>query len=176
MMHLLLSLFALSALSAVTAFPVVGVTIPMGYFDPLGFSADKTPSQKSWIREAELKHGRWGMVATTAIPSYELVSHDTGIHSLDNVSPLVAGLFVSGVAAGEFQTMLIGWKSPFQTSGIFQLKDGYVPGDLGFNLRPDVGPKSREFMENAELNHGRLAMIGSLGMLAQELVTDKPLF
>jgi len=169
-------LLSFLAISAVNSFPVTGVTIPMGYFDPIGFSAGKSPSQKSWIREAELKHGRWGMVATTAIPSYELVSHDTGIHSLDHVSPLVAGLFVSGVAAGEFQTMLTGWKSPFQTSGIFQLKDGYIPGDLGFNLRPDVGPKSREFMENAELNHGRLAMIGSLGMLAQELVTDKPLF
>jgi len=29
---------------------------------------------------------------------------------------------------------------------------------------------------NAEINHGRLAMIGSLGMIVQELVTNKPIF
>jgi hypothetical protein len=29
---------------------------------------------------------------------------------------------------------------------------------------------------DSELNHGRLAMLGVLGMMAQELVTQQPLF
>jgi hypothetical protein len=29
---------------------------------------------------------------------------------------------------------------------------------------------------NKELNNGRLAMIAALGMMAQELVTNKPIF
>ena len=37
----------------------IGITPPIGYFDPLGFSNDKPMSQWVKLREAELKHCRW---------------------------------------------------------------------------------------------------------------------
>merc|ERR1712125_7342 len=42
---------------------VVGVTPPMGYFDPLGLSYGKDDATMMFYREAELKHGRVAMAA-----------------------------------------------------------------------------------------------------------------
>ena len=56
------------------------------------------------------------------------------------------------------------------------MKSDYEPGDLGFNIPKSFLGKDETFMLNAELNNGRLAMIGSLGMIAQELVSNQPIF
>lgn len=66
-------------------------------------------------------------------------------------------------------------------NGVAQLKDDYIPGDLGFdplNLKPysnEPYPKlSEEFkdMRTKELQNGRLAMLGIAGIVAQELVDN----
>ena len=57
--------------------------------------------------------------------------------------------------------------------GIGNLRDGYVNGDYGFDvlgLLPE-GKGSRRRMLEKELNHGRLAMIAIIGMIAQEYFT-----
>ena len=43
------------------------------------------------------------------------------------------------------------------------------------NLRPE-NEVARALMETKELNHGRAAMIGIAGMVAQELVTGQKLW
>jgi len=43
---------------------MAGVTLPLGLWDPLGFSTDCSAGKLLYYREAELKHGRVGMVAT----------------------------------------------------------------------------------------------------------------
>lgn len=58
------------------------------------------------------------------------------------------------------------------------LKDGYVNGDLKFDplgLKPK-DPASLKVMQTKELNNGRLAMIGVLGLVVQELVVDAKVF
>jgi hypothetical protein len=44
-----------------------GITQPLGYFDPLGFAKNKQQHELVKLREAELKHGRWGMISSLAI-------------------------------------------------------------------------------------------------------------
>merc|ERR1719191_2016698 len=44
-----------------------GVTGPLGFFDPLGFSADLPEGKLLFYREAELKHGRVAMLASLGI-------------------------------------------------------------------------------------------------------------
>lgn len=154
-----------------------GVTKPLGYFDPLGFANKKSPSDLIKLREAELKHGRWGMISSVGIPITELVTHKQAIHVLDTASPTVLIAFGALVAQYEFTTMLLGWENPFtNSSNYFVMKPDYTPGDLSLNLPKSFLDKDELFMSNAEINHGRLAMIGSLGMIAQELVTGKTLF
>ena len=154
-----------------------GVTKPTGYFDPLGLSHDKSDSEILWLREAELKHGRWAMIASLAIPAFEAVNQQPGIHSLDNSPPLVMVCFATAVAATEYQSMLNGWKNPFVgKDNYFQIKEDYNPGDFNLGVEKNFLGKDEKFMADAELNHGRLAMIGASGMIAQELVTGNTLF
>ena len=40
-----------------------GITMPIGLFDPLGFSNGASAEALQWYREAELKHGRVAMAA-----------------------------------------------------------------------------------------------------------------
>jgi len=49
---------------ATKASEMAGVTAPTGLWDPLGFSTDCSAGKLLYYREAELKHGRVGMVAT----------------------------------------------------------------------------------------------------------------
>jgi len=154
-----------------------GITKPLGYFDPLGFAKNKPQSELVKLREAELKHGRWGMITAVAIPITELVTHEQAIHVLDDASLITVTAFTTLVAASEFQSMLKGWENPFtNTSNYFLMKKDYQPGDLGFNMTKSFLGNDETFMLNAEINNGRLAMIGSLGMIVQELVSNQPIF
>lgn len=161
----------------VNTFKFNGLTNPLGFFDPLGFSNNKQENELVKLREAELKHGRWGMISAAAIPITELVTHAPAIHVLDDANMITLTAFVGFVAAAEMRSILLGWENPFtNSSNYFVMKKDYEPGDLGFNMKRTFLGNDETFMINAELNNGRLAMIGSLGMIAQELVSNQPLF
>merc|ERR1719201_1095429 len=43
---------------------MAGVTAPLGFFDPLGFSTDTPAGKLLFYREVEVKHGRVAMLAS----------------------------------------------------------------------------------------------------------------
>ena len=123
--------------------------------------------QPLFLREAELKHGRMAMVSSLLLPLSEIGSHTLGIHQFESLPYEIQFGTITLMFMSEFRTLNLGWdpKTPFR------ILDSYTPGDFGFGL-----PDSKDSTKDSELNHGRLAMLGMLGMMAQELVTHQPIF
>ena len=166
-----------------------GVTQPFGYFDPL----DLTPESEEEVllfREAELAHGRVSMMAALGyivqenfhpIFNYEDMDGRPVIRQLDEVlttesGQLAMSCVLMSIFFSEFYRARVGWVEP--EVEIRTLREGYLPGDLGFDpmgLKPK-DPKELMEMQNKELNNGRLAMIAVAGMTAQELITNAKIF
>jgi hypothetical protein len=123
--------------------------------------------QPSFLREAELKHGRLAMVSSLLLPLSEIGSHTLGIHQFETLPSEIQFGVGTLMFMSEFRTLNLGWdpKTPFR------ILDDYTPGDFGFGL-----PPPNDATIDSELNHSRLAMLGMLGMMVQELVTHQPLF
>lgn len=157
----------------------VGITAPFyKKFDPLGFSDNVPDIEVARLREAELKHGRWAMISAVAIPLQEVHSSEPAIHAYDKLSVDTQLAIAGAILMGEFATMVRGYKNPFNdgSPAAFKIREDYQPGDLGISINGILSEATFKDMSNKELNNGRLAMFASLGMIAQELVTDKPLF
>jgi hypothetical protein len=114
--------------------------------------------QPLFLREAELKHGRLAMVASLLIPLFD--GPTLGIHRFETLPSEIQFGVVTLMFMSEFRTLNLG-----PEKAITILED-YTPGDFGFEL-----PKPATSVDS-ELNHGRLAMLGALGMMAHELVTN----
>merc|ERR1719162_212180 len=163
---------------------LAGITAPLGFFDPVGFTTDKSEGKVRFYREVELKHGRLGMVAALGF----LVG--------ENFHPLFGG-DIDAPAYLAFQQTPLQTFWPYVVSAIailevfsvfsfnspaggepWSIRSDHVPGDLGFdplNLKP-TDPEELKTMQTKELNNGRLAMLAAAGMILQEYATGNKLF
>ena len=131
--------------------------------------------------QAELTHGRVSMLASLGFIVQEkfhpLFSADGG-PAIDQIPQLPVALWVfmvAGIGAAEKFRIDAGWAPLDQegTKAASALREGYYPGDLGFdplNLKPS-DPAELALMQEKELSHCRLAMIAAAGFLAQEAVS-----
>jgi len=163
-----------------------GVTAPLGFFDPVGFSTDTSQGRLLFFREVEIKHGRVGMLAALGFVVGEnfhpLFGGDIDVPSYLAFQQTPLQVFWPAVlfALAILEAPLIGAFQPQDKadSEQFAMKLDRMPGDLGFDplgLKPKDAKGLLE-MQNKELNNGRLAMLAAAGMIAQELVTGKKLF
>jgi hypothetical protein len=169
-----------------------GAILPLGFWDPFGFSAKVPHGKLLFFREVELKHGRICMLASLGILVSEKFHPLAGgnidgpaIKTLSETSLTSFWLQAAGAAALVDLAQIPNFKAwapdtqfvkPWEEGeDTWTMKDDRVPGDFGFdplNLKP-INPDALRTVQNKELSNGRLAMLATMGMLAQELVTQK---
>ena len=160
-----------------------GISGPLGFFDPLGFSKDADLNTIKRYREAEVLHGRVAMMATvgyligesTPTIAYDMDTHHTiANHQIPEISLSLMFPFFLAINLTEAIRANIGWVEPGM-GPLFSLRDSYYPGDIYFDplgLKPKTAAEFAN-IQTKELNNGRLAMIAAAGMCVQEQVTAK---
>ena len=98
-----------------------GVAGPLGFFDPLGFASQADAPLMRRYREAEVTHGRVGMLAVIGFLAGEYVEGSSflfdsqvsgpGITHLSQVPAVFWILLTVGIGASESTRLNIGWVS-----------------------------------------------------------------
>merc|ERR1719183_1532870 len=157
-----------------------GSIAPAGQFDPANLLEGKSELEMNRLREAELTHGRVGMLAAAGFLVQEnfhpLFSGDGGpaIQQIPALPPAIWFLMTLGIGIAESYRIQVGWANPYEKmENVQALKPEYYPGDLNWDplgLKPE-DPEELRAMQTKELQNGRLAMLAAAGFLAQEAVT-----
>ena len=152
----------------------LGAQDPIGFIDPLGLVEDGDQARFDRLRYVELKHGR---IAMLAVVGY-LVS-EAGIRLPGAIN--YSGLQFSDVPAGFDAISTIGTVGMAQILGFIGFLEGGVmldrvggefPGDFrngALDFGWDTFDEETKFRKRAiELNNGRAAQFGILGLMVHE--------
>merc|ERR1711871_1716665 len=160
----------------------IGVTPPLGLFDPLGFLG-RGPEAYRRYQEIEIKHGRLAMAATLGVIVTEAGIRLPGALS---ISQGIDYADVPGTLDGAYFTVpLAGWAQIVALIAaldiaVFKQDPANPPGDVVQDLQIEWvrydDPAVKTFKLNAERNNGRAAMFGILGMISHAALGEDALF
>merc|ERR1740123_2795028 len=150
----------------------LGVQEPVGFWDPLGLSADGDSATFLRRRESEIKHGRISMLATMGYITPELTGKFPGMLSksegvsFDDI-PNGLGAISKVPALGWGQIVL--YCAAVEGAGANNRGDG--PGEFGWKVLTSSDPEEKQKKLAAEIANGRLAMMAIIGMFFQDGLT-----
>jgi len=161
----------------------IGVTPPLGVYDPLNLLAEPVEyPRRSYRRyvELEIKHGRIAMLATLGV-----ITTEAGFRWPGYISKTL-DLKFSDIPGGALDSWaavpVLGWIQIVAFFSFLELAYGAQdpkkePGDVGGIswIRYD-DPEVKKFKLNAERNNGRAAMMGIIGMMTHNALGVDALF
>jgi len=160
----------------------IGVTPPLGLFDPLGFLG-RGPEVYRRYQEIEIKHGRFAMAATLGVIVTEAGIRFPGYISFDqdlkftDIPGTLDGAYFGVPIAGWVQIVAL---IAALDIAVFRQDPAYDAGDVVQDLPIDWvrydDPEVKAFKLNAERNNGRAAMFGILGMISHSALGADALF
>lgn len=161
----------------------IGAQVPLGFWDPLGLVADGNQEKFDRLRYVEVKHGRIAMLAFLG-----QITTRAGIHfggDIDLHGKAFADVGNGWSALGDVP--LEGVQQMIAFIGVLELlvmKDLEGTGDFPGDFRNDsldfgwdnLSEASKISKRKIELNNGRAAMMGILGLMVHEqLGSNMPL-
>jgi hypothetical protein len=171
----------------------LGVQAPVGFWDPLGLSADGDVAFFKRRREVELKHGRISMFAAIGyiVPEYFRFPGELSPKLGLSFADVPNGLAAISKVPGQGWSQIVGFLGTYELFINGDQVNGepgnYGKGNLGLGFLGSVSdPEARKKKLSAELANGRLAMVAIIGMFFQDgltgsawgdwaLYTDSPL-
>lgn len=158
----------------------IGVTPPLGLFDPLGFLS-RGPDAYRRYQEIEIKHGRISMMATLGV-----IVTEAGLRLPGDLATGVPYSSMPGDLAGAYTSVpLAGWAQIVALVAaldiaVFRQDPANDPGDVVQDLEIQwvryEDPEVKTFKLNVERNNGRAAMLGIIGMISHTALGVDALF
>ncbi|CAK0811682.1 unnamed protein product [Prorocentrum cordatum] len=155
----------------------LGVQAPLGFWDPIGYTADGDQAAFKRRRATELKHGRISMLAAMGYITPELGFKFSGYLSPSmglKFADIPNGLKAISVVPALGWAQIIAYMSFCEVSQ--DQKPGTKPGegDFGFKVLTSSDPETLKKKLSAEIANGRLAMMAIIGMFFQDGLTGSP--
>ena len=155
----------------------IGVTAPLGVYDPLGW-LDNEPESFERRRAVERKHGRVAMAAVVGnIVHNNHIVFDGYISKSENLKFSDIPTGVDGIravpTAGLLQILVF-----FALVELAWMPASKYDGDYGVGWFGDdiKDPEEKVRKLNVEMNNGRAAMLGIFGSMVAEVTTGQTLY
>lgn len=153
----------------------IGTTAPLGVYDPLGW-LDTEPEAFERRRAVERKHGRIAMAAVVgSIIHHNDIEFDGYLSPSQNLKFADVPNGVDGIraipTAGLLQILFF-----FALVELAWMPASKYDGDYGVGWFGDAieDPEEKARKLNAEINNGRAAMMGILGIMVHDVMDGKP--
>merc|ERR1719469_1024729 len=152
----------------------LGVQAPVGFWDPLGFTADGNVASFKRRRCVEIKHSRVCMMASIGYIQPETTGKWPGF--LSPSGGLKFADIPNGLAAIS-KVPALGWAQIVAYCGFVEFSGGFedyksgTPGDYGWKVLTSGDMTERTKKLAAEIANGRLAMMAIMGMFFQDGLT-----